>query len=110
MQPLFRDYVKQIAKYSNLRSVFAFIVRFMVLIFAYSKGTNNESEETIMKKSNVIDLQNYFAEMQQAQQKQQDAMTVQKIIHAAGRVLDVASSVAIAGCLCACLLLFFTML
>ena len=63
-----------------------------------------------MKQNNIIDLSTYFTEAQNTRQQTNDAMVVQKVVHTAGRILDVASSVAIAVCLSACLLLFFTML
>ena len=74
------------------------------------KVQNNESEDNTMKKNNIIDLQNYFEARREVCRQETDALTVQKVMRTAGRILDVASSVAIAACLSACLLLFFTML
>lgn len=62
-----------------------------------------------MKNNNVIDLTNYFVQSQ-IQPERTPAESARRIIHAAGRIIDVASTAAIAVCLFACLMLFFTML
>lgn len=62
-----------------------------------------------MKKNNVIDLRNYLAqELPPVQAK--EFPNIAKLLHGMGRALDVAATAAITLCVCACTLLFFTML
>ena len=62
-----------------------------------------------MKNSNLIDLTGYFVQTEAAAKTGNSPMA-EKIIHAAGRALDVAATAVITLCVCACTLLFFTML
>lgn len=62
-----------------------------------------------MKNSNLIDLTGYFVQTEAAA-KNNSSQIAGKIIHVAGRALDVAATAVITLCVCACTLLFFTML
>ena len=62
-----------------------------------------------MKQNNVIDFTSYLVQ-QNPRAETGDGLSIRKVFHAAGRIIDIASTAAIAVCLCACLLLFFTML
>lgn len=61
-----------------------------------------------MKNSNLIDLTGYFVQTETAAKN--SSQIAGKIIHVAGRALDVAATAVITLCVCACTLLFFTML
>lgn len=62
-----------------------------------------------MKNSNIIDLRNYRA--QEATPAQAEEFpNIAKLLHSMGKALDVAATAAITLCVCACTLLFFTML
>ena len=63
-----------------------------------------------MKNNNVIDISHYFVQTRQPETEKQPASTCGQVLHNIGRVLDIASTAAIAVCLFTCVLLFFTML
>lgn len=60
-------------------------------------------------KNNIIHLHNYLTENTKPAQTEEFPI-VPKILHGMGRALDVAATAAITLCVCACTLLFFTML
>ena len=62
-----------------------------------------------MKHNNIIDLRNYRTHEETAI-KAEEFPVLPKIIHVMGRAFDVAATAAITLCVCACTLLFFTML
>lgn len=64
-----------------------------------------------MKKSNMIDLTTYFTQTQSVDISEPKLPTLAvKLCRIMGSALNVAATAAIALCVCACTLLFFTML
>lgn len=63
-----------------------------------------------MKKNNIIDLTAYFAQEIDRTEEARSHETACKIVHGLRSAFDVAATATIALCVCACTLLFFTML
>ena len=63
-----------------------------------------------MKHSNVIDLTNYFLHEKKTAEEQRDTELAAKIVRIMCKLFDMTATAAITLCVCACTLLFFTML
>lgn len=60
-------------------------------------------------KNNIIDLREHFVQEPKTKETEEFPI-IGKLIHGMGQALEVAATAAITLCVCACTLLFFTML
>ena len=63
-----------------------------------------------MKTTNVIDLTSYFTRNAAMTQEERNRENAQKVVQGLRKAFEVAATAAITLCVCACTLLFFTML